>query len=373
MTPRTTIAAVALISSLSGIAAAQSTVTVYGLLDIAAGRFTGPATGVNAQDKSIYRIEGGGMSTSFLGFRGSEDLGGGLAASFDLATFMRNDTGQVGRGDAIPAPVNVGADTFWSRAAWVGLSSSSLGRVRLGNVTSLMFFNSITSNAFGDSTVFSPINLVTFIGGPLTGGTGWTNQVVVDSPVWGGFSASAARALSESQGGANSALRLAYAQGPLAGSIAWQSVKKNPLTFADGTSPNNTRSWQLAASYDFQAVKVYGHLGNIQNKGTEAAPLDVGYRIWGLSAAVVLGEGRLLAGYAQRKTQDVVGPVPATTAGGNVERRVVTVGYDHYLSKRTDLYAMAMNDRTQTRTLPVPPTTVSASGSSVAVGIRHRF
>ena len=70
---------------------------------------------------------------------------------------------------------------MWSRAAWVGLSSKSLGRLRLGNGTSLLFINSITSNAFVDSTVFSPINLVTFIGSPLSGGTGWTNQIMIDS------------------------------------------------------------------------------------------------------------------------------------------------------------------------------------------------
>jgi predicted porin len=373
MNRRTSIALAAMLATLSGAAAAQMNVTLYGVLDAAAGRFKGAPGGVNARDMPVYKVEGGGMSTSHWGVRGSEDLGGGLLASFDLASFMRNDTGSVGRGDAIPAPVNVGADTYWSRAAWVALGSASLGRVRLGNVTTLMFFNSISSNAFGDSTVFSPINLVTFIGSPQAGGTGWTNSVVYDSPNFSGFGFSAARSLAETQGGRNSAVRAFHSQGPWAASFAWQAVKKNPLTFADGTSANNTTSWQLAGSYDFQVVKVFAHLGRIQNDGTESAPLDIEYRLWDVSASMPVGEGRVLAGYAQRKTRDSVAPVPATVAGGNLERRVLTVGYDHYLSKRTDLYAIVMNDKTRTNTLPASPTVVGASATSFAVGMRHRF
>jgi predicted porin len=168
-------------------------------------------------------------------------------------------------------------------------------------------------------------------------------------------------------------VRAAYARGPLAASFAAQDVKKNPSTFADGTSPNNTRSWQLAASYDFTVVKVFGHLGRIANRGIETAPADVNYRVWDLSASVPVGAGRVLAGYASRKTSDTPAPVPATAAGGNVKRAVFTLGYDHNLSKRTDVYAMVMEDRTETRTLPAPPTVVKASGTSFGVGIRQRF
>lgn len=375
--PRRTLRRVAAAATLllaPGLAAAQTgTVTMYGLLDAAVGSFKGASTGVNGTDAAVKQLVNGGMSTSHFGLRGSEDLGGGLTAAFELSSFIRVDTGVPGRSDAIGAPVNVGADPFWSRASWVGIGSASLGRVRLGNLTTLLFLNSITSNAFGDSTVFSPINLVTFIGSPLTGGTGWTNTVLYDSPRFGGFTFSAALSAAETQGGRNSAARFAWAGGPAAVSLAWQDVKKNPATFADGTSANNTKSWQLAGSWDFQAVKVWAHLGEIDNHGTETAPLAVTYKVWDISASVPLGSGRLLAGVASRKTSDTPAPVPATAAGGNVQREIVTLGYDHDLSKRTDVYAMAMSDRTETRTLPAPPTVLSARGTSVAVGLRHRF
>ena len=210
---------------------------LYGLVDAAVGRFAGPAAGINAQDRAVTKLDGGGMSTSHWGVRGTEDLGGGLSAQFELSSFVRNDSGATGRSDALPAPVNVAADPVFSRAAWVGVSHRDWGRVRLGNVTSLLFLNSITSNAFGDSTVLGPLNLVTFIGSPLTGGTAWANSVVYDSPSVAGFNASVARAISEAQGGGNSAARLAYAQGPWAASLAWQSVKRTPAPLPTAPRP----------------------------------------------------------------------------------------------------------------------------------------
>ncbi|QKV54684.1 porin [Comamonas antarctica] len=365
--------AAAAISGAHAQGAAGSSLQFYGLMDAGVGRFKGAPGGVNAQDEAQSKLNSGNLSTSHWGLRGSEDLGGGLSAAFELSSFVRNDTGQLGRNDAIGAPVNVAADPAFSRFAWVGLAHPAWGRVRLGNMSSLLFVNSITSNAFGDSTALSPLNLTTFIGSPLTGGTGWANSVTYETPVWSGVSAAAAYGFSEGQGGGNSALRLAYAQGPLAASLALQSVKRNPLTFADGTSPNDTRAWQLAASYDFSSVKLFAHLGGIQNRGTAAQPLDIGYRLWELSAAVPLGAGRLLAGYASRRTGDAVLAVPATAAGGNLQRKLLSLGYDHLLSKRTDAYLVLMRDQTRTQTLGAPAQAVEARGTSVALGIRHRF
>ena len=241
------------------------------------------------------------------------------------------------------------------------------------NITTLLFLNSIGSNAFGDSTALSPLALTTFIGSPVTGGTGWTNHVVYDSPRWAGFAFSLSRTLSEGQGEHNQAARLTFAQGPWATALVWQSVKKNPATVADGTSPNNTRTWQLTGSYDFTVVKLWAHLARIRNDGTETGPLAVTYRLWDVSAAVPIGSGQLQLGYAHRGTSDVVGPVPRTVNGGNVERNVLTVGYDYFLSRRTDLYAMLLGDKTRTSSLGAPPAVVDANGSSAMVGIRHRF
>lgn len=352
--------------------APQAGVQLFGLIDAAAGRLTS-AAGVNAKEQAASKVTSGGLSTSFWGIRGREDLGSGAAALFELSSFMRNESGAAGRSEALPAPVNVAADPYFSRASWVGLSHPDWGRVRVGNITSLLFLNSISSNALGDSTTFSPLNLLTFIGSPLSGGTAWANSVVYDSPMRAGLTGSVAYAASQNQGGPNAAVRLAYSAGALNTSLAWQSVNRNPQTFADGTSANDTRAWQWAVSYDFKPLKVFGHLGQIQNRGTASTPQSVHYRVWDVSVSLPMGSGQWLAAYGVRDTGNTVAPVPATVAGGNVSRKLLTVGYDHHLSRRTEVYGLLSRDQTETRTLPAPPTVVSARGTSFAVGIRHRF
>ena len=346
---------------------------VFGSLDAMAGRFKGANTGVDSVDKSVNKVDAGGLSTSSLGIRGGRDLGGDLAASFELASFVRNDTGDYGRADAFGAPVNVSRDPFWSRAAWIGLSSPTYGRLRIGNITTLMFVNSVTSNAFGDSTVLSPINLLMFVNGPMSGGTSWTRSVVYDTPTMGGLFANVAVSASEGQGGANYAGRFGYKQGPLATSIAWQSVKKNPLTFADGTSANNTRTLLWSGCYDFQFAKVFANLGEVVNKGTEAAPANIRYKIWSLSSQIPLAGGKVLLAYASRDTDDHVGLIPATTPGGNKTRKILSVGYDYNLGPQTDVYLVGLHDQTVSNVLPGPGKLLTATGHGIGLGVRYRF
>jgi len=360
-------------SALADSVQAQMNVSLYGLMDVYVGRMEGGVTGVNALDRKTSVVNGGGLSTSHWGIRGVEDLGGGTSVFFDVSGFIRPDTGQHGRSDAIGPPVNVAADPFFSRTSFIGMRGTNWGALRFGNFPTPMFFGSIVSNALGDSMTFSPIQLVTFVGSPLSGGTGWADQIAYDTPSWSGLSLSLAKSMSENRGGGNTGARVSYVRAPLAASLGWQSVKKNPISFADGTSPNDTKAWQLAGSYDFGAAKLFAHLGRIQNDGTSTSPLDVNHKIWDLSVAAPVGQGRILAGYANRSTGDSVAPVPSTLAGGNVKRRVATIAYDHILSKRTDVYVVAMRDRTVTRTLPAPGQNVTASGTSFALGIRHRF
>jgi len=236
-----------------------------------------------------------------------------------------------------------------------------------------MWSQSVTSNAFGSSSVFSPLSTVMFIGSPLTGGTGWSNQVGYDSPDFAGFSFNVAAALSEGQGGRNLGGRVAYSSAPILVSLAFQDVKRNPVSFADGTSPNDTKSWQLAVGYDLKVVRLWAHLGEIQNDGTAAAPLDVKHRIWEISASVPVGAGNILAGYAKRRTGESIAPLPATALAGNKGREVATIGYDYNLSKRTDVYALVMLDRTESFTAPAPGRIVKASATNFALGVRHRF
>ncbi len=128
-----------------------------------------------------------------------------------------------------------------------------------------MFVNALSSNAFGVSTTFSPLNLVTFVGGPLSGGTAWTNQIMYDSPVLGGFSFGVAATAAEGQGGRNAGAQVSYRQDGVNLGLAWQDVKKTPQTFADGTSLVHTRSWLLSGVYDFKWAKLFANAGAIRD------------------------------------------------------------------------------------------------------------
>jgi len=83
--------ALAILGSFAGVASAQSSVSIYGIVDVWAGREkinVAPGTSANSV------LQSGGLSTSRLGFKGTEDLGGGLSAVFGLEAALNIDVGQ---------------------------------------------------------------------------------------------------------------------------------------------------------------------------------------------------------------------------------------------------------------------------------------
>ncbi|MFD2274398.1 porin [Undibacterium arcticum] len=81
-------------------ACAQSNVTVYGTVDMYMGEVKKNIGGTAAQG-TVASVNSGGLTTSFIGFQGREDLGGGLAAIYMLESYMRMDTGVIGRNDTV--------------------------------------------------------------------------------------------------------------------------------------------------------------------------------------------------------------------------------------------------------------------------------
>ncbi len=103
-----------------GAAQAQSSVTLYGQVDA----WVGAQKGFDSSRAGV--VNPGGMSTSYWGLKGSEDLGNGLKSLFALEAFFRPDTGRAGRFDG---------DNFFARNAFVGLSSNAWGSIKLGRNT----------------------------------------------------------------------------------------------------------------------------------------------------------------------------------------------------------------------------------------------
>jgi predicted porin len=314
-----------LLATLALGAQAQSSVNVYGLMDLSVGSTKAPG-GTATTD-----VDSGKLTNSYYGFGGREDLGGGLAATFRIEGFLRAASGDAGR---------FTGDPQFSRTASVGLSSARLGSVTLGRNTTALFVSTLGFNAFGDSFGYSPSIRHYFTSGTATGDSGWSDSIAYNSPTWGGFK-TGAMVTSKTGNGSNWSVNMGYGAGPLAVSLVHQQVKK------DGAAAvADTDTTQLGASYDFGVAKAFLQLGQVDNTTT-----GNDYTISGVGARMPLGAGAVIAQYGQI--------APQTGA----DRKTLSVGYLHSLSRRTELYGVAMHDKLDGL----------SSGGGYSFGIRHRF
>lgn len=323
-------------------ASAQSTVQISGTSDIYVGSMKMAGDG----DRRNV-VNSGGLTTSWFGFTGTEDLGGGLKAKFQLTSFLQTDTGTQGR---------FTGDTFFSRDANISLSGG-FGSVLLGRWMAPNFLPSVVANPLGDSFTFSPlilhmdVPLFNATGWPATvpSDTGWSNQIAYTTPDIGGFKANLQYQFGEQNGDSgkkNVGANFFYFGGPLTLTAFYERAQiSNP---GQGTYLGTTKKdWMLGGAYDFKMVKPYLTYGQSKadNSDVKAKTLQVG-------ASAPIGAGALVASWAKTKL-----------SGADMDRKTLTVGYDYNLSKRTDVYAMVMNDKI----------THYNSGTSYGVGIRHRF
>ena len=335
-------------------ALAQSSVRLSGLVDTYAAhvKALGAARSTNV-------VNGGGLSTSYFSFDGTEDLGGGLSARFALAAFFRSDSGASGRNDT---------DVYFSRDASVGLANA-WGSITAGRASAPNFIPSVLANPFGNSIPFSPlmqhsnvnVNGWTYKTSPAD--TGWSNQVILGfTPVAGlrvnlQYQFGEQASDSPTSGRKNVGANFIYGNGPL-GVVGYyerdQIQNPNPLTpitvsVANVAVPATKQVWMVGATYDLRFVKLYGTFG----RGSTDV-IDTASKTTSAGVSVPIGAGQLLA--AAARTQVDLGASDKT-------RTTMTVGYDYNLSKRSDLYMLVMRDRA----------TALSSGTSLAAGIRHRF
>lgn len=334
----------------AGAVQAQSSVKLYGLVDLNVGRFQ------NAGADAIWNVSNGDFSTSFIGFAGKEDLGGGLSADFTLESFFRPDTGRSGR---VAIDAGTSADVFWARAANVGLSGS-FGSIKLGRNTTTMFVSSLLFNPFGDSFGFSPTirhwytNTSTLFG--TYGDSGWSNSAVYSSPKFGGLSFNLQGALGEGTplgDGKNYGGNILYFAGDFGATLAYQNVQHTSDRRFGNFVPagfDKQTAWQLGASYNLGFAKLFGQYGQTKTEAT----VETKSKVYQLGASVPLGGGAILASYGYDKRE---------AAGIDTKWKIATVGYDYNLSKRTDVYAIYMRDSI----------TALSAGNTYAAGIRHKF
>jgi predicted porin len=317
---------------------AQTTVEVYGLI----GAYIGSVK--RSDNVARTTIEGnGGLTTPYLGFRGTEDLGGGMAAVFQLENFFQVDTGGAGRTAADPA--------FASRSSWVGLKGS-LGQLTFGRHTSQFYLAMQAVNPFQSSVNFSPLvvqSFVTTFGGTLSGDTVWSNAVQYATPEVAGFSGAVLHSMGEvagDSGASNTSVSVRYANGPLVATGIAQRV--GVVSVAPSTAQ---KAYMAGLSYDLGFVKLYGsaQYSDRNVTGVKSHTYQIG------ASVPVTAVSRILASWARTGNDGAV--IPDST------RNTAAIGYDYSLSKRTDLYAIYMMDRL----------TANGVGNTYATGLRHTF
>jgi predicted porin len=341
---------------------AQSTVQVYGVLDLTLGSFQYSGTNGSADNTRVTKVDGNQMVTSFIGFKGVEDLGNGLKAGFVLESFLRPDTGASGRNDASKFAQ---ADTFWSRAANVYLQGG-FGKVTLGRQIALPYLQTVQFNPFGGSFGLAPAVRLTYgKWGNDKGDSGWSNAVSYTTPTLSGFSATAQAEMGEQSDKSERtsyALAVHYTSGPLAVAASWQTVGSAEAPKLETTFVKGQRQTfgLINASYDAGFAKFFAEYGQIENSGFSGVA-GMQTSLYQLGASVpVSSSSKVLASYGASKEK--------ATQGGTAPRvthSILTVAYDYNLSKRTDTYVAIMRDDEKAGGYK--------NGYSYVLGLRHAF
>jgi len=320
----------------SGAAMAQSSVTLFGVVDANYAYGSG-----NVANKS--QLTNSGMTSSRLGFRGVEDLGGGLKGTFWLEAGLNNDEG---------TGAATGGGLSFNRRSLVGLEGG-FGKVELGREYTPHFWNHTMYDPFGTNGAGTSQALNTTAGGATTVRS--NNVVNYVTPAFSGFTAQVQMGLGEqvsnianSKTGNMTSARLAYNQGAL--SLAVASGKTNKTAGVDTTSTN------YGASYDLGVAKLMAAV--TEDKDTGAANAQKGY-VAGLTAPVGAGTVRFAV---------------SESKAGAAKAAKVAAGYVHSLSKRTDLYATYAQTK-YSGGLGAADTLASANGklNVVEAGVKHSF
>lgn len=316
----------------SGASFAQSSVTIYGTIDTA-------LTSIKSGDVTTTGITPSAVATSVYGFKGSEDLGGGLKANFKLENQFNGDTG-----------ASKVAGSAFSREAWVGLSGG-FGTVRLGKVSSA--YNDpegAAAPALG-SNALSPLFVV--FQSDAQENARPKNTIYYATPSFSGVTGSVSYSLNEKTTAATSdgeviSLGLQYEAGPLYIGAGYQTQKPYQGNLAAELS-------QLNVTYDLKVVKLLGALGHVSNSNN----LHGSASEWSIGADIPVASNIVLStGYGYSKT---------TGSAADFKHTAFALDGAYILSKRSLVYAGFETDT-------VSPVVGSDFKTTIfAVGLQHKF
>jgi len=356
----------------AGTASAQSSVQLFGIVDATLAYGKG---GVSNKTQ----LTNSGYNSSRLGFRGTEDLGGGLAASFWLEAGVNNDNGTGSASNVnnqgTPAALAAGTQGLtFNRRSTVSLSGG-FGELRLGRDYTPQFSNLTTFDPYGTNGVGTTQTLNT-PGGQIPGSTGGiliraSNSIAYFLPGnLGGLYGTAMYYMGENNqnGAANendgegAAFRIGYAAGPLNIALAMSKTKYAAATLTALVPTLTGKDVQLnniGAQWDFGVAQIMGHY-------TQDSYGDVDGKGWLVGALVPVGAGQIRIAYSEYKLD----------VGADPTAKKAALGYVHNLSKRTALYATfakVKNSGGSAQALNGAAILANQSSTGYDFGIRHSF
>jgi predicted porin len=338
------LALLASLASMGATASAQSSLTLYGLVDLGV-RY------VKNGDAGVKSLSSNGNNTSRFGVRGFEDLGAGWRAGFQLESGLTPDTG-----------VQQDASRFWNRRSTLSLLGP-VGELRLGRDYTLTYLGYEDYDVWSDIGLSGVGKFDSSLGTARDTAVRADNQVVYFTPSLGGFYGRVGVAAGEGVvGKRHAAGRLGYAAGPLDVSLTYGTTNVAPESGDDRFD-----TFDFGASYDFGPAKLSGYV----SRSTFAAR-KVGN--WYLGAQVPLGRGFVRASYLR---SDLSGRTAAGVSIDADDASQLALGYLLSLSNRTAVYAnVARVDNKGASAIAVDKNPALVAGKDsvgMELGVRHSF
>ena len=294
----------------SGAAMAQSSVTVYGVVD------TGLAY-VKGQN-SVNGMLNNGNATSRLGFKGVEDLGNGLKAEFVLEGAVQPDDG---------SGAKKGEGFNFARQSTVGLTSADFGTVRLGRALTASYNAVSRYDLTGNLGLGSSLNW----GSQASYKNRASNMISYISPKFAGFGVGIDYGFGEQDKNSNAryvGVGATYDNGPLSLGLGYDK-QNNGLEGVPTATSTNVQTWGLGGAYNLEVVKLAAFYTESEAKNSVSGVKASKLKTFGLGVSAPVGAaGTVKATYNNYKYSD--------NATGKANQ--FSLGYVHALSKRTAVY-----------------------------------
>jgi predicted porin len=337
----------------SGSAFAQSNADVYGIIDV----IVGSTTESTKEHGSLLRVSSSGMNVSRLGFRGSEDLGGGLKAVFQLEMGLGIDTGTTD-------------SPLFKRQANVGLDGS-FGRLILGRSFTTVYDFMLPYDPMGYAPFYSWVPTGNASGASKYGMTTGFDNLIKYSGKAGNFSYGATYGAGEQTAstadGAKGAVAVNYAAGPVSVVATYERVNANKIATGDR---DVTTAWHLGAMYTSGKLKLQTGARDYRLDPAKLAAPDIRARLYWAGANYQAAPQLTLTGAVYY--QDVRNVAKNTDA----DPIMLVARAKYALGKRTDVYtvaAYAKAEHKQLVSLSRDDVGFGDSQRNISVGIQHRF